>query len=214
MKLERDTSPDGTRIYKTPSGKAYPSVTTVTGLHNAKGITEWRRRVGEEEANKISSYATSFGTAIHKIIEDYINNKESFLDFAKPQEKWVFNAAQNYLDKIDGVYCQEGCLYSDVLQLAGRTDCIAEYEGIPSVIDFKTARKAKEEAWIKSYFLQATAYSLMFEELTGISVPQIVIILMTYSGEVTVFKKQRKDYYEDLKEVIYEDRRNQSSHRS
>lgn len=198
---------NGKRFYVTPTGNAYPSVSTVMGSLSKDSILEWRKRVGEEEANKISSYATTFGTNIHKIIEDYIDNKEEYLDFARPQEKWVINSARDWLNLIDNVYCQEACLYSDVLKLAGRTDCIAEFEGVPSVIDFKTARKMKIEEYIESYFLQATCYSLMFEEITGIKIPQIVILMMTYEGEVKIFKKNRKDYYRRLKEVLDEYRR-------
>lgn len=195
------------RFYVTPTGNAYPSVSTVMGSLSKDSILEWRKRVGEEEANKISNQATTFGTNIHKIIEDYIDNKEEYLDFARPQEKWVINSARDWLNLIDNVYCQEACLYSDVLKLAGRTDCIAEFDGIPSVIDFKTARKMKSEEHIESYFLQATCYSLMFEEITGIKIPQIVILMMTYEGEVKIFKKNRKDYYRRLKEVLDEYRR-------
>jgi genome maintenance exonuclease 1 len=202
---------DGKRYYITPSGNLYPSVSTVMGSLSKDSISAWRARVGEEEANKISNYATTFGTAIHKIIEDYINNEPTYLESAMPQQKWVVAAATQTLDRIDNVYCQEACLYSDVLCLAGRTDCIAEFDGVPSVIDFKTARKMKTESMIESYFLQATCYSLMFEEITGIKIPQLVILMMTYEGQVAVFKKQRKDYYSRLKEVLLDVRRNQIS---
>ena len=184
------------------------SVSTVVGSLNKQAVAEWRARVGEEEARKISGAATTFGTSIHKIIEDYIDNKEGWLDFAKPKEKIIFNAAKETLDRIDNVYCQEGTLYSDVLRLAGRVDCIAEFDGIPSIIDFKTASKEKKEEWITSYFLQTTAYSLAFQELTGISIPQIVILVMTSDGIIQTFIKNRKDYYKQLKEVILETRRN------
>jgi len=203
---------EGHRYYVTPTGNSYPSVSTVMGSLSKDSIEQWRKRVGEEEADKISNYATTFGTNIHKIIEDYIDNKEGYINFARPQEKWVFNAAEPIIDEcIDNVFCQEACLYSDVLQLAGRTDCIAEFNGIPSVIDFKTARKMKKEEHIESYFLQATCYSLMFEEITSIRVPQIVILMMTYDAEVKVFIKSRKDYYKRLKEVLNEFRGNQRS---
>lgn len=193
---------NGARWYEVPSGTKYKSVSTLMSSLSNDSIMEWKRRVGEEEANKISKRATTFGTAIHKIIEDYIDNKEEYIDFAKPEEKWVFNSVKEYIDRIDSVYCQEAELYSDVLRLAGRTDCIAQYEGVDSIIDFKTARKMKKESYIESYFLQTTCYSLMFEERTGIKIPQIVIILMTYTGEIQVFKKQRKDYFQRLKEVL------------
>ena len=199
---------DGKRYYITPSGARYMSVSTVVGSLNKQAVAEWRARVGEEEARKISGAATTFGTSIHKIIEDYIDNKEGWLDFAKPKEKIIFNAAKETLDRIDNVYCQEGTLYSDVLRLAGRVDCIAEFDGIPSIIDFKTSSKEKREEWITSYFLQTTAYSLAFQELTGISIPRIVILVMTSDGIIQTFIKNRKDYYKQLKEVILETRRN------
>lgn len=198
---------DGKRWYVTPSGKSYPSVSSVMKTLSKDSIARWRERVGEEEANRVSKFATTFGTNVHKIIEDYIDNKDEYLDTANPQEKWVFHAALNTLNRIDNVFCQEACLYSDILQLGGRTDCIAEFDGRPSVIDFKTARRMKSEDQIESYFLQGTCYSLMFEEMTGIKVPEINIIMMTYDCEVTVFTKQRKDYYKRLKEVLNDIRR-------
>lgn len=204
-------SEDGLRWYKTPGNLIYPSVSSLMGSLSKDSIQAWKEKVGEKEANKISKYASDFGTNIHSIIEDYLNNKPIPLDNINPLEKWSFMALQKYLDKIDNIYCQEATLFSDVLKLGGRTDCIAEYEGEPSVIDFKTARKLKEESWIESYFLQATCYSIMFEEMTSVKVPQIVILMTTDEGEAKSFKKKRKDYYKRLGEVLIEFRRNQRS---
>ena len=195
------------RIYLTPSGEKYPSVTTVLGLLSKDSIAEWRKRVGDEEANRISKKATSLGTDIHKIVEDYLNNKEDYIEKYGPFEKMVFSSFQECLNKIDNILCQESTLYSDVLKVAGRVDCIAEYEGQLSIIDFKTANKAKEEEHILGYFMQLTMYSLMLEEMTGICIPNIVILMVTTSAEVLVFKKKRKDYYKQVKDLINEYRR-------
>ena len=195
------------RIYLTPSGEKYPSVTTVLGLLSKDSIAEWRKRVGDEEANRISKKATSLGTAIHKIVEDYLNNKEDYIEKYGPFEKMVFSSFQECLNKIDNILCQESTLYSDVLKVAGRVDCIAEYEGQLSIIDFKTANKAKEEEHILGYFMQLTMYSLMLEEMTGIRIPNIVILMVTTSAEVLVFKKKRTDYYKQVKDLINEYRR-------
>jgi len=195
------------RIYLTPSGEKYPSVTTVLGLLSKDSIAEWRKRVGDEEANRISKKATSLGTDIHKIVEDYLNNKEDYIEKYGPFEKMVFSSFQECLNKIDNILCQESTLYSDVLKVAGRVDCIAEYEGQLSIIDFKTANKAKEEEHILGYFMQLTMYSLMLEEMTGIRIPNIVILMVTTSAEVLVFKKKRTDYYKQVKDLINEYRR-------
>lgn len=195
------------RIYLTPSGEKYPSVTTVLGLLSKDSIAEWRKRVGDEEANRISKKATSLGTAIHKIVEDYLNNKEDYIEKYGPFEKMVFSSFQECLNKIDNILCQESTLYSDVLKVAGRVDCIAEYDGQLSIIDFKTANKAKEEEHILGYFMQLTMYSLMLEEMTGICIPNIVILMVTTSAEVLVFKKKRTDYYKQVKDLINEYRR-------
>ena len=195
------------RIYLTPSGEKYPSVTTVLGLLSKDSIAEWRKRVGDEEANRISKKATSLGTDIHKIVEDYLNNKEDYIEKYGPFEKMVFSSFQECLNKIDNILCQESTLYSDVLKVAGRVDCIAEYDGQLSIIDFKTANKAKEEEHILGYFMQLTLYSLMLEEMTGIRIPNIVILMVTTSAEVLVFKKKRKDYYKQVKDLINEYRR-------
>ena len=195
------------RIYLTPSGEKYPSVTTVLGLLSKDSIAEWRKRVGDEEANRISKKATSLGTDIHKIVEDYLNNKEDYIEKYGPFEKMVFSSFQECLNKIDNILCQESTLYSDVLKVAGRVDCIAEYDGQLSIIDFKTANKAKEEEHILGYFMQLTMYSLMLEEMTGICIPNIVILMVTTSAEVLVFKKKRTDYYKQVKDLINEYRR-------
>jgi len=141
---------DGGRLYQTPDGNAYPSVTTVVGQHKAKHIQEWRNRVGHEQANQISKKASKRGTAVHTLCEDYLKT-----GYAKPSlpDVEVFNSIKPFLDKINNIHCLETQLYSHHLKVAGTVDCIAEYEGKLHVIDFKTASKPKQRDWIHDYFM-------------------------------------------------------------
>ena len=140
--LERDTSPDGTRVYLTPSGKRYPSVTTVTSLHNAEGIEKWRRRVGPEEAARVSAKASARGTRIHSLCESFIRNEECKPDLFDQE---LFGSIIPWLGDIDNVHALETPLFSNFLQVAGTVDCIGEFQGKLSVIDFKTSSRVKDQ---------------------------------------------------------------------
>lgn len=190
-KLERTTAPDGTRVYKTPSGRAYPSVTTVTSLHSAKGIAEWRRRVGNEEANRVSARASARGTRVHTLCEHYLlgNNPEPDIFDAE-----IFNSMKLWLDDIDNIHCLETPLYSDFLQVAGTVDCIAEFQGKLSVIDFKTANKPKDREDIYNYFMQTAAYAVAFEERTGIPIGRLVIIMGVENDDPRLFIEKRDNW--------------------
>ena len=190
-KLERDTKPDGTRVYKTPSGFSYPSVTTVTGLHTAKGIAEWRKRVGNEEANRISGRASARGTRIHQYCEDYLRGNLFEADMFDLE---MFNSIKFLLDQIDNIHCLETPLYSDYLQVAGTVDCIAEFQGKLSVIDFKTASKPKDRDDIHNYFMQCAAYSVAFEERTGIPIGRLVIIMAVENDDPRWFIEKRDNW--------------------
>ena len=190
-KLERATSPDGTRVYKTPSGLAYPSVTTVTGLHTAKGIAEWRRRVGNEEANRISGKASSRGTRIHGYCEDYLRGNLFEADMFDLE---MFNSIKPLLDQVDNIHCLEDPLYSDHLQVAGTVDCIAEFQGKLSVIDFKTSSKPKDRDDIHNYFMQTAAYAVAFEERIGIPVGRLVIIMAVDNDDPRWFIEKRDNW--------------------
>ena len=150
----------GRRQYETPTGKAYPSVTSVLGMLGKADILAWRQRVGEEEANRISARAAKRGTEIHTLCENYLLNKPVK---AGPFDIETFNSLRPLLDKIDDIYCLETQLYSDYLQVAGTVDCIAKYDGRLSVIDFKTSKRIKSRVYIHSYFMQTAAYAVMFE---------------------------------------------------
>lgn len=196
--LETETV-DGKRFYKTPEGLLYPSVTTITSQHGKDKILEWRKRVGEEEANRISTKASGRGTRVHKICENYLNNEDDFARKQMPDSLVMFKSIQPLLDEyVNNIHALEVPLYSHHLRVAGRVDCIAEYDGKLSVIDFKTASKPKEEHWIKNYFMQCSAYAVMYEERTKIPVPQIVIMIAVESEEPQVFIKKRNDYIKDF----------------
>ena len=193
---------DTGRYYKTPAGELYPSVTTVTGLMNKASIQKWRQKVGEEEANKISNAASTRGTRIHQLCEDYINGTE--LDYNKYTCTDIDNWTQlkKVIDQnIDNVHLQETRLFSKYLKMAGTVDCIAEFDGKLSVVDFKTARKAKDKSYITNYFCQASAYAIMYEELFGIPVGQTAIVISVDNDDVQVFVERRDNYVKPLLEV-------------
>ena len=200
-KLTRKTTEAGRR-YFTPDGAAYPSITTVLGILSKQGIIDWRKRVGEAEANRISTQAATRGTAVHKLAEDYIDNVEGWSKGAMPANIASFNDLKTILDKrLDNVWFQEEFLYSDRLKCAGQVDCIAEFDGQLSIVDFKTSRKPKKEEWITSYFIQASFYAAAFYELTGIPIKQGVILITVDGSEPQVFKVNTYDYLEHFLKV-------------
>ena len=186
---------DTGRYYKTPTGALYPSVTTVTGLMNERAIKEWRQKVGQDEANRISTAATRRGTRFHNLCEDYINNVDIDVTKYDFNDAINFNEFKPYLDNyIDNVHLQEERLYSDHLEVAGTVDCIAEWKGKLSVIDFKTSTKHKNRDYITNYFCQAAAYAIMYEERYQIPVNRIVI-LISVDGDVPQYFEERRDNF-------------------
>ena len=199
--LKAKTTEKGRRYFV--EGNAYPSVTTVIGEMKKKSIMEWRRKVGEEEANAISKRATTRGNKCHKLAEDYLSNKP--LDRYRDDvlSLGLFHQIRPYIDKINNIHALEESLYSHTLKLAGRVDCIAEYDNELAIIDFKTSTKFKREEWVQDYFSQETAYAIMFQELTGLKVKQIVTIIAVETGTPQVFvKKDILTYVPKLKEYI------------
>lgn len=190
---------DGRRFYLTPSGKKYPSMTTVLQLMTAEGIAKWRARVGDKVANKISAQASRRGTLMHKLCEDYVNNEEIDTDKLMPLDYQNFNALKEQMDKHFGkVYGQEIALYSDFLEMAGRVDCIAEYKGKLSIIDYKTSKKVKKRENIKNYFMQAAGYAVMYEEIFKQPINQLVILMSVDHEGVVEFVEKRDDHIHDL----------------
>lgn len=191
---------NGKRYYISPNGTRLPSVTTFLSHFKGDSIKKWRARVGEEEANKISARASRRGTKFHSLMESYITNEKDFLtEDVMPDMKQAFFDMIPTLSRIDNIHYVETMLYSEALGLAGQVDCIGEFDGVPSIIDFKTSTKLKKEEWILNYFEQCTCYSLMYEEMTGIQCKQIVV-LISVDGEVRpqVFVKNRRDYIPEL----------------
>jgi len=188
---------DSGRVYNTPDGNRYPSVTTILSELSKAGIAAWRKRVGAEEANRISTQASTRGTKIHQICEDYLNNKPDYLDGQMPANVFTFKQIQPILDQyIDNIQYLEAPLYSDFLKTAGRVDCIAEFDGKLSIIDFKTSRKPKKKEWISNYFMQASCYAVMYEERTEIPVSRTVVIIAVDGSEPQVFVENRDNFIE------------------
>ena len=201
-------SQDGVRYYPIPGAdKYYPSVTSITSFKNASFFAGWRKKVGEDEANRITNRATQRGTAFHSITEDYIKgelNLDKYLE-NNPLSVRMFQSAKDTFNRIDNIHCLETFLYSHYLGLAGRVDCIAEFDGELAVIDFKSSTKEKKEDWVEHYFVQETAYAAMFLERSGIEVKKIVTLIATEEGSVQVFQKYNlDDYLQLLKSYIEE----------
>ena len=204
VSLESVDTPSG-RFYTTPLGNTVPSVTTVLGYSKRDVIQKWRNNVGHEEANKISAKASSRGTKLHSLCENYLGNKKILFENVMPDVHQAFIDIRPELDKIDNIHYLETPLYSESLGIAGRTDIIGEYNNILSVIDIKNSLKEKKEEWITNYFEQETAYSIMYEELIGTPIQQIVtIIAVEGRSEPQVFIKNRDDYIVSLLEKIYQ----------
>jgi genome maintenance exonuclease 1 len=199
----------GVRLYETPEGNKYPSITTVLSIRNKKGLHEWRKRVGNDVANYVARTAASRGTKVHHMCEDYLNNVQSNFPTEWEKHKKDFlpyclfgQLKDKVLSNIDNIYAQEAGLYSDKYKVAGRVDCIAEYKGVPSIIDFKTSSKERNDEWNENYYIQGTAYAEMFHARTGIEVSQVVILVVTEDGTVQEFVKEKTPYISLLKEAI------------
>ena len=185
---------DGKRFYITPDGNSYPSITTVLSLQDKPGLKKWREDVGEKEAKRISQESMRIGTAVHQMCEFYLCNYIVKTDKEEKVIRDTFNRMRFLLGNINNIVGTEIALYSDLLRVAGTADCIAEYNGVPSIIDFKTSRKPKKEEWIDDYYMQTFAYKLMFEEMTGVEIKQIVILVACIDQfDVQVFKKPASD---------------------
>ncbi|HIK66564.1 MAG TPA: hypothetical protein EYF95_01180 [Flavobacteriales bacterium] len=193
---------DGRRFYKTPNG-SYQSITTLLSNLSKAGIQAWRARVGEAEANRISTKASRQGTRVHSICESYIKNEDGFLDGKMPNEVEMFQSINPLLDRIDNVHVTEGALYSDELKLAGRTDLIAEFDGQTAIIDYKTSRRIKTWEQCHSYFMQGSFYAHAYEERTGIAINNIVIIMAVENEEPLLFRETKDRWLNPLRSVIY-----------
>ena len=203
--LKAQTLPNGRRFYTTPEGNKYPSVTTVLGDKDKPWLTEWRNSLGPEKADKETKRAAERGDAVHKLAEYYLNNQltSEITRPYKPEHVNWFNKVKLFLNKADNIRTQETALYSDILKVAGRVDCIGEYEGILSIIDFKTSTNSKVKEMIEDYYLQCAGYALMWEEQTGEHIDDIVIIMSVEKGMgPLIFKEKVHKYISPLMERI------------
>ena len=205
------TTKDKVRLYETPDGNFYPSITTVLSVRNKKGLFEWRKRVGDEVANYVARKAATRGTHVHHMCEDYLNNMHiNYPDKWKEHEKKFLpyvlfkQLRDSVIQKIDNIHAQECGLYSDKYKVAGRVDCIAEYDGVLSIIDFKTSTSERKDSYNENYYIQASAYAEMFEERTGHAINQIVILVVTEDGVVQEFIKDKTEYLPMLVDCIKE----------
>jgi len=194
-KLERETI-DGVRYYSVPDEEELlrlVSITSITSHFNREIFINWRKKIGEEEAEKITKAATTRGTDMHSLVENYLDNKD--LPSVAPMADFLFKISKTQLNRINNIYALEGSLYSKQLGVAGTVDCIAEYNGELAIIDFKTSKKPKPREWIEHYFVQCMAYGCMLYELTGISVKKLVIIMSCENGECVVYEERDKSKY-------------------
>ena len=202
FELESTTTDKG-RVYRVPGGELYPSITTVLSAYNKQAIIEWRQRVGEEKANEISRKAAGRGTKLHNTVEKYLLNEmtDMKLQTMMPDIKEMFFDMRKIIDEnIGDIYGIEQPLYSHKLKLAGRCDCIAEWNGELAIVDWKTASRTKDKDHIQNYFMQATAYAEMFEERTGKAIDTIVVAISVQSESPQLFVEKKSKYLLPLNE--------------
>ena len=194
-KLSRETI-DGVRYYSVPDEDELlklVSITSVTSHFNKEIFVNWRKKVGNEEADRITKAATGRGTDMHTLTEHYLKNED--LPKVRPISDFLFKISKGHLNKIDNIHALEGSLYSKELGIAGTVDCIAEYDGELAIIDFKTSKKPKPRNWIEHYFVQCMAYGCMLYEMKGIPIKKLVIIMACENGECEVYEEYDKAKY-------------------
>ena len=193
--LERETI-DGVRYYKIPDEDELiklVSITSITSHFNKQIFLDWRKRVGNEEADRITKAATTRGTDMHTLTEYYLKNEK--LPKVPPISDFLFKISKKELNRIDKIHSLEGALYSKQLGIAGTVDCIAEHDGELAIIDFKTSKKPKPREWIEHYFVQAMAYGCMLYEMKNIAIKKLVIIMACENGECVVYEETDKAKY-------------------
>lgn len=200
--LVSQTGVDGKRFYTTPSGKQLPSVTTVMGAKKKQSILEWRNAVGEEEANRVSRAASGRGNRVHNLAEKYLKNEPIQWAREMPDSAAMFRSLIPYMHRIDNIHYIEQALWSERIGLAGRVDLIAEWDGVLSVIDFKTSKKIKTREDIPEYFAQCVSYAGMYEEHVGVSIDQIVIVMGVEQNQPLIFVEKTEDHINNLVEHI------------
>jgi genome maintenance exonuclease 1 len=200
--LQSETFLDGKRFYTLPDGTRLPSITTILSAQSKAGIAAWRKRVGEAEANRVSSKASGRGTRVHNLCEDFIQNKP--LRESMPDALEMFKTIKPVLlERVNNIHYVEQSFYSKKTGSAGRSDLIAEFDGELSVMDYKTSSKIKLRNNILSYFWQSTFYALAYEELVGTPINQIVIIMAVENEkQPLIFIEKVEDHIQGLVEAI------------
>ncbi len=191
------TQVEGRRFYKTPEDKWYPSVTTVVSHISASTIKAWEERVGYEAAEKVRRTSSLRGTKYHGIVENYLKGDLEKVEKSEGLPSYLFRFARKDLDRIDNIHILEAPLYSDDLCIAGRVDCIAEFDGELAIIDFKTTGTLKKEEWLEKYFVQEAAYAYMYWERTGCEVKKLVTFSIAEDGQTQIIQKYDKIPYVD-----------------
>ena len=169
---------DGVRYYKIPDEDEplrLVSITSITSHFNKEIFINWRKKVGNEEADRVTKAATTRGTDMHTLTEYYLKNEK--LPKVPPISDFLFKISKKELSRINQIHSLEGALYSKQLGIAGTVDCIAEHDGELAIIDFKTSKKPKPREWIEHYFVQAMGYGCMLYEMKNIAVKKLVIIM-------------------------------------
>ena len=203
--LKADTRKTG-RTYLTPTGERYPSITTVLSILSEDAIRAWRARVGEDVANQVSTRASNRGSAVHSILEQYLRNEDT-TDYLPHIQQSFMNLKPHLDENVGTIFGLEVPLYSAHLGLAGRCDCVAEWKGVPSIIDFKTSKRIKKKENISNYFAQMSAYAIMWEERTGMPIVNTVIVMDVDFEQPLIFEEHRDNYVPLLMSTIEEYRK-------
>lgn len=199
----KTTTINGQRWYSTPTGELYPSITTILGAEEKPHLVEWRNMLGESNAKKETNRCASRGEAVHLMAEKFLNNVTVPTKGHDLSNIKLFNQLKYVLNRIDHIRAQEIALYSSELEVAGRCDCVAEFDGVISIIDFKTSNNNKTESMVQDYFIQATAYAAMCNELYNTNIQDIVILIAVEKGIIPqVFKQKTDNYFSPLKNRI------------
>ena len=198
----------GQRFYITPEGNAYPSITTLLGItmrpEKAKALNDWRNALGSVEADRRGKAAADRGTAVHLMVEQFLNGEDVDKSSATPDDIQIFNSLRLKFKEINEIWGQEVALFSDTLELAGRCDFIGVYKGVESIIDFKTSNNHKERDKIEDYYLQMTFYGLAHNEMFGTNINHGVILMGCSNGLPLEFKVDLRLYVDKLCDRIDE----------
>ena len=205
---------NGNRYYEVEPGVRYPSMTSVLSILSRDSIAKWKKRVGEQKADAISRKGRNRGNEVHQMCENFLNNEKEYINGELPDSVELFNVLKSPLMKhLNRIYHLEAALYSKELGVAGRADLIGEWMGTPVILDFKTSAKPKKEQWIDNYFMQGAGYAKMYEEMTGVKIEHM-LILVAVAGDipsVQYFPAAVSDWVQPLQETIekfHEEERN------